>query len=513
LRESFQKDPDESLARVMNCTVEEFRRDYDSSAYGMARLLAGRIPRDVGLRFRQLQELLFGQFEFEARFPAAYEALFPTPARKRDRAGLYLPSFDVHVLNSYPQYYVQSQDEQLAGDAYTFTDNRSKNHPWGTKVERSWLVPDYEDLQGILLAVLNREEYGERIKYWQLRRQDSDLFDSSNKPPKAAYVRLTDLRLAKHLKSNTLRRGLAPVLALMEPPVTKDHVLEWKLLVLGSRLESPFWADPGVWRAAVEELRLKDQVKISEGDVPENVSRTGNGSLLTPSESFSPLVAQSELLKEQFGDEKSGILAVSFSAAALLLMIDLDMPGLTTASFRRSAEWIETLAEIVRDLTASLDRSTSRLEALTANRTAGRQPDLAGNDYRALRLYRMGRSLRETAEWLEITPYSSRTGQGTRDWKARVKQRLRNGKRIEDERYPRVAAIIANRENQHVRRKARRAYRRYLVEKGQLGDLFSWTGVGYYIRTGSCQTQRSLEVTFAYVQLGSCIMQGIPTVP
>ena len=94
-----------------------------------------------------------------------------------------------------------------------------------------------------------------------------------------------------------------------------------------------------------------------------------------------------------------------------------------------------------------------------------------------------------------------------------MKQRLRNGKRIEDERYPRAAAIFAHRDNPHVRRKARRAYRRYLVEKGRGGALFSWAGFGYFIRTGSSQTQRSLEVTYAYVQLGSCIMRGIPPVP
>jgi hypothetical protein len=243
------------------------------------------------------------------------------------------------------------------------------------------------------------------------------------------------------------------------------------------------------------------------------VSRTGNGALPVPSEDFSPLLAQTELLERQFGDVETGIVAISFSAATLLLLLDLDMPGLTDASSRRIAEHIESLARVIRDLIANLNRATEGLEAVAANRSAGRQPEVEGNDYTALCNYRMGRGLRETAEWLEITPYSSRSGRGTRDWKARVKQRLRNGKRIEDERYPRAAAIFAHRGNPHVRRKARRAYRRYLVEKGRGGALFYWAGFGYFIRTGSSQTQRSFEVTYAYVQLGSCIMRNIPPVP
>jgi hypothetical protein len=177
------------------------------------------------------------------------------------------------------------------------------------------------------------------------------------------------------------------------------------------------------------------------------------------------------------------------------------------------AEHIQSLVDVVKDLIEGLHRATLRLESLASNRSPGRQPDIEGNDYRALRLYRMGRGLRETAEWLAITPYSSRTGQGTRDWKARVKQRLRNGKRIEEERYPRAAAIFAHRDNPHVRRKARRAYRQYLVERGRRGAFFRWTGFGRYIRTSPTATRRSIEVNFAYVQLGSCILQGIPPVP
>jgi hypothetical protein len=512
-RELHREHPGGAFSEVLDWTVEEFRRNYARRGFSRARMASGDVPRDVGLRFRQLQELLHHLFEFEARFPAAYEVLFPNLARRRDRAGLYLPSFGTHVLNNYPLHTVQLQDTERAGDAYTLTDNRIKRHPWGTKVERRLHFPDYEDLQGILLAILSREEAGERISYWSRLFPTSELFDRV-KPPEAAYVRLTDLRLAKQIRAASLKRRLVPILDLLERPVTKDSVLEWKLGVLGSRLEQPRRTSRDVWVKAAKEMGMEDEVYISPEEPQEEMtSRTGNGALPVPSEYFSPILARTDLLERQFRDVETGIIATSFSAAALLLFIDLDTPRLTDASSSRLAEHIESLAAVVRDLIASLNRATERLEAVTANRPAGRQRDIEGNDYTALCLYRMGHGLRETAEWLEITPYSSKTGRGTRDWKVRVKQRLRNGKRIEDERYPRAAAIFAHRDNPHVRRKARRAFRRYLVEKGRSGYFFRWAGFGYFIRTGSTQTHRSFEVTYAYVQLGSCILQNIPPDP
>jgi hypothetical protein len=373
-------------------------------------------------------------------------------------------------------------------------------------VERGLRFPDYEDLQGILLAILSREEADERIGYWW-RLRPSELFDNV-KPPQASYVRLTDLRLAEQIRAGSLKRRLVPILDLLERPISKDSVLEWKLRTLGSRLEQPLRTSREDWLKAAKDVGIEDELYIPP-EVPqeEMVSRTGNGALPVPREDFDPILARTDLLEGQFGDEQTGIVTISFSAAALLLLIDLDTPKLTDASSRRIAEYIESLAGVIRDLIASLNRATERLEAVAANRSAGRQPDLEGNDYTALCHYRMGRGLRETAEWLEITPYSSKTGKGTRDWKARVKQRLRNGKRIEDERYPRAAAIFAHRDNPHVRRKARRAFRRYLVEKGRLGPLFYWAGFG------GTQTQRSFEITYAYVQLGSCILRNIPPVP
>src|SRR5215210_4911823 len=118
----------------------------------------------------------------------------------------------------------------------------------------------------------------------------------------------------------------------------------------------------------------------------------------------------------------------------------------------------------------------------------------------------MGRfDLRQAAEWLEITPYSSKTGKGTRDWKARVRQRLEEGKEFEAKHYPRAASIFANSDNPVIRRKARRAYRGYKHEVRRLGECQFYL-IGYWARESRPETKRGKEIAFAYVQLGSCIL-------
>jgi hypothetical protein len=113
---------------------------------------------------------------------------------------------------------------------------------------------------------------------------------------------------------------------------------------------------------------------------------------------------------------------------------------------------------------------------------------------------------------LEITPYSSKTGRGTRDWKARVRQRLKEGKDFEEEHYPRGAAIFANRDHPDVRRKARRAYRGYRYEVSRGGSC-SFSLLGYWAQVSAPETKRGKEIRFAYLQLGSCILQRIPPIP
>jgi hypothetical protein len=200
------------------------------------------------------------------------------------------------------------------------------------------------------------------------------------------------------------------------------------------------------------------------------------------------------------------------TAAALWLFLDLDRPDIEKASSYRLAEQVASLASIIRKLTQRLRRSTEDLSKLIANRSSGNRPELPGNNHVVLQQYRLGRlDLRQTAEWLGITPYSSKTGKGTRDWKARVSQRLREGKQFEDSNYPRAAAIFANRDHPAVRRKARRAYRGYVIETRRHGRC-DFNMPGYYARTNGKGTKRGMEIAYAYLQLGSCIIQRIPPI-
>jgi len=52
----------------------------------------------------------------------------------------------------------------------------------------------------------------------------------------------------------------------------------------------------------------------------------------------SPLRTRTDLLTRQFGDAETGIAAVSFAAAALWLLLDLDTPDIEKASSYRLAE-------------------------------------------------------------------------------------------------------------------------------------------------------------------------------
>src|SRR5215211_2506718 len=80
------------VERFWNLSVEEFRALRESNDPSLPIPLP-EVPFDVGGRFRALQDLLMFQGEFETRYPAAFEVLFPSTARRRERGGLHLPSF------------------------------------------------------------------------------------------------------------------------------------------------------------------------------------------------------------------------------------------------------------------------------------------------------------------------------------------------------------------------------------------------------------------------------------
>jgi hypothetical protein len=92
------------------------------------------------------------------------------------------------------------------------------------KVDQSLAPLDLGYMRGVLLAILSREEYEERIA--------TELHDEALREQLGAYtqssVRITDLRLAmapdsKNIKS--LKKALRPLFSSLEKPITLEGVL------------------------------------------------------------------------------------------------------------------------------------------------------------------------------------------------------------------------------------------------------------------------------------------------
>lgn len=495
---------------LWNLPVEEFKRLRESEDSETGKPFAAKVPFDVAGRFRALQDLLHNQPEFEARYPAAFEVLFPGPARRRERWGLYLPSFDVRILNNWTYPHVRDDGPLGGADAFTSV-SRWWQKDWRLHEPNHDIdLPQHDDLQGVLLAILGREEYGERTEAWGRGYLPGNVEGVTG--PEEAPIRLTDLRLAALVQGDGLKDGLRAVLDLLHRPLSADHVVLWKLRVLGS---------DGAWGSGVAWTSAKHLARIPAEEVPEDVREpVGEASAwYRRGDRFEfsqpaprAMRMRSDLLVRHFGGEKDGVAAVSF-AAALWLFLDLDMPGIENSSPYRLSEQIESLASLIGKAARRLERSTADLGKLIANRSSGNRLELPGNNHLALQQYRMGlRDLEGIAEWLGITPYNSRTGKGTRDWRARVKQRIREGKEFEDQNYPRAAAIFANSGHPVVRRKARRAYRGYRYEVGRMGSCPFYL-LGHWARVSAPETKRGKEIAWAYAQLGSCILQRIPLTP
>jgi hypothetical protein len=425
-----------------------------------------QFPRDAGGRWRQLRFLLLEEVEFETRYPVAYKVLYAERARKEEPLGLSLPSFNVRVLRHAPKSYFRLPGELWeSGDAYS--SMYGLRDPGDSSIKQNFLSLDIGYLRGILLAILSREEYQERIT----READRDRDNATRRGlleglgvPTESSVRLTDLRLAVDLKSNLRARNLKQALSLLQKPITVDHVLQWKQLVL----EQP-----------------------------------------------------AELVKQGFKDQETGVASVSFAAAALLLFLDFKMPQVQDATSYRLAEQVESLAAVIKTLAEALDGAASDLEKVLANRGAGvhRERGLESKFYNALDMYRMGKGLEDIASHLGITPYSSKAGRGTRPWKQRVTQAIHRGVEVERKRYPLAARIFANKDKRRVQRKARLAYATYIsptyVSRPygiRIPNSYPLQIAGDEIGINASH-ERGLEVTRAYIQLGSCLILDIPPTP
>ena len=152
-------------------------------------------PEDSRVRFRQLQQLLVREPEFITRYPEAHEILFPRMAG----SGLPLPSFGIRVLRNQPHPVARIPKSFLEGDAYSVTYSHHKELESPLADQSFWAV-EKGILRGLLLAILSREEYSERIVPSYC---DPELFEGKEVRRKFA-VRITDLRLAIDLDPGDL---------------------------------------------------------------------------------------------------------------------------------------------------------------------------------------------------------------------------------------------------------------------------------------------------------------------
>ncbi len=509
----------ELLSNMSDKEVENFFRFGGTRAWSSLKL-----PEKPGLALRQLRSLLYKEFDFYARHPEAARLLYatPHPEGKAEVTGLPLPSFGIRILRHDPSPTVFPPDQSVGeGDA------KSATYPlhgeMGLLPVNQALGPvEGGFLNGVLLAILSREERAANIMY--SRNFEEDLLEGvegTDKPP----VRITDLRLAVHLEPGILGRVLVPALGSLPRPISAEGVVRWKRRALGGTKEEFETEEEVRERATAEDLdpfaeqaerKVDRSLEDYPGETPRDRERLRDPLLRSATWDLA-WEARRDLslfqrVEHEFGNPYVGTAAVSFAAAALLLFIDLDMPGIRESKPFRLAEQIESLAQIIRDLAVKLGETSKELGSLLANRGAGRQARSEGECYRALKAYRTGYAPEDISRWLGITPYSSKTGVGTRDWKARLRRILARGEEAERKHYPRVAAVFANQDNSHVRRKAEIAYLTYEEDEEKFGHQSAWWNVGRKIHV-AYQTQRGAEMVNAYIELGSCLVDEIPPRP
>lgn len=425
-------------------------------------------PQEALAKILELRDLLHGETEFETRYPEAYQLLFTPPHKDaapghHEPGGLPLPSFGIRIRRDAPTGHADLTD------AYSTTAEPGLlEHELALpELRQSWSRIDPAYMRGILLAILGREEYSERIR-------PGILVDTQEGVYEGRYsVRITDLRLAQELPLETLTDLLTPLFDSLERPLKSDTVVSWK--------------------------RQQMTHTVAEQ------ARSDRGASKFPS------------LKKK---------AISFAAAALFLFIDLDMPDIGSSPSRRLAEQVTALAEEIKKSGGRIQRGAEKLVTLVSSRGSGKRKRLDREYYLALGEYRMGRSLKDIAEMLDITPWDSGDAVGTKNWKANVKEKIARGKRIEGERFPEEAAVFGS-THPHTRGKARFAYRAFIEEREKLKvrqraqaapdkafeELAKALGIfaaAERLGTNLAENPGSMGIVEAYIQLGCCLDRKIP---
>jgi hypothetical protein len=456
-----------SVKELMGLSVEEVEQlKRTGELYRRFPYFKRKAPTDADTRLRYLRDLLRYETEFQARYPVAYELLF---GRSEQIGGLPLPSFGIRILHHEPQdnvfpaiWFQKSKRSPKSGDAYSLLSGGKLEGD--KKVDQSLAPLDLGYMRGVLLAILSREEFQERIA---TELHDEALREQLGTPAQSS-VRITDLRLAlapglENLEC--LKKALRPLFDSLGKPITPERVLQWK------------------W----ELLRGDEKMK---GEEPE--------------------------------DTEAKITKVSFAAAALLLFLDFDMPGIEEASSLVLTEQIGKLAKLIQTLSKSLNTNAKELEKLLAFRGRHRPPTPDQKFYDALIAYRMGAEWRKISnDFLGTKDYKSSPSEpggsdhgGTKHWKAKLAAALERGINVEKEKYPLATAVFANRFKPRIKANARFAYHAW-GEEIQLPpseEPWLWPNTGSRINVDA-STDSGLQVVQAYVQLGSCLERNLNPFP
>jgi hypothetical protein len=392
---------------------------------------------------------------------------------------LPLPSFETSVTRSDPKVGTLPAGESLfvpfrSGDAFSVSyayEGDDISAP-----DQDFLRLDLGYLRRILLEIYSSEEYEsiESFHVERIRKPTAGYKSSANHPHpdpgedslRTASVRLSDLRLANAIGTTALEREVNDAIRGLEIPVTTERILRWK------------------W----ETLEVRPPAVRRPGESPSH----GSG--------------------EEMEVERSRLIAVSFAASAICLLLDLKARGLPEANHDDLRRWVVKLRGVIEKFTASLDKTAKELEKLVSARGGGR-PIEGVKDYAALHLYQMGRDRKEIAGWLGIKPFDEKTGKGSRAWATKVKQHLARGVEVEREKLPLAAELFARHNEDAVRHKAIEAYRKYVEEKVRLG-------AGYIAPVDVSDNPAAAilgdpadETRRAYVQLGACIELGLDPLP
>jgi len=246
---------------------------------------------------------------------------------------LLLPSFGIRLTRSdaraiaLPRKWAAAEiAARLSGDAFSASYYYTTND---YVADQDFMPLDEGHLRRLLLEIFSREEYRDILDHYNYSEDrqfevDQGRLSEPGEGEPNPQVRITDLRLAKDLKPAVFKRELKSALVNFKTPVTKNGVLRWK------------WDTLSDYKTPPEDPRGLDETEEAK--------------------------------------ESSRVMMVSFAAAALLLLVDLDARKLRDEGVDELAQRIKDLYDVIRKLSKSLDACTNELSTHLAGNPANRPP-------------------------------------------------------------------------------------------------------------------------------------------